>query len=471
MRSIFSVLVVLCSLAWLPLATAQQSSSVSGSWQGRLSVSGTSLRLVIHIAEKGGVLSATMDSPDQGVRGIVASSVVVRNDSLFFAIAAAQGQFAGRIAEDKTSIVGTWGQGGLSLPLTLQRGNAVEPASFRKKQEPVPPYPYEVKDVTYPNAEAQNTLAGTLTYPSASGTFPAVILISGSGPQDRDETILGHKPFHVLADALTRRGIAVLRFDDRGVGQSTGSFASATTEDFASDVRAGIAWLRQQPMIDAKCLGLIGHSEGGVIAPMVASQSNDVAFVVLLAAPGITGEQLMYQQAALISKAAGNSQQFINANTRVQEKLFAAVKQSGDAEELRRRIEKAIHEAPPDEQQVIQAGGMTVDNQMAMLKSPWLRFFLTYNPYDALRTTRVPVLALNGEKDLQVPAKENLRAIQQALHDGGNTAVTIRELPQLNHLFQTTTTGLPSEYGAIEETFAPAALQLIGEWIGQQCKR
>lgn len=468
MRSILLVPILFCSVFCSP-CTAQQSRSVVGIWQGRLSVSATSLRIVITIAENNGVLTATMDSPDQGVRGIPASSVIVRNDSLFFAVAAAQGQYAGYIAEDGTSVVGMWAQSGMQLPLTLQRTN--QPTSLRRKQEPIPPYPYEEKLVTYTNAHAHISLAGTLTYPSSGGPFPAVVLISGSGPQNRDEALFGHKPFHVLADALTRRGIAVLRFDDRGTGQSTGDFGSATTKDFASDVRAGVVWLQQQPMIDAHRIGLIGHSEGGVIAPMIASQSSDIVFLVLLAAPGITGEQLLYEQAALISKVAGNSLHAIETNKNIQRRLFAAVKKSHDSTELRSNMEKTLEEATPDEKEFMRQAGITVDNQVAGLKSPWWRFFLMYNPYEALRTTRIPVLALNGDKDLQVPAEENLKAIKQALHDGGNNQVTVQKIPQLNHLFQTATTGLPNEYGTIEETFSPTALTIIGEWVEEHSRR
>lgn len=451
--------------------SAQQVQSITGTWQGRLSVSGTSLRLVINIAESKGALTATMDSPNQGVHGIPASSVTVQHDSVVVVIAAAQAHYAGRIAKDGTSITGTWKQAGMQLPLTLQRSTAVEASSSRRKQEPIPPYPYEEKHVTYANTGASISLSGTLTHPSSGGPFPAVVLISGSGPQDRDETIFGHKPFHVLADALTRKGIAVLRFDDRGVGQSTGDFASATTEDFASDVRAGIAWLQQQPLIDSRRIGLIGHSEGGVIAPMIASQSGDIAFLVLLAAPGISGEEVLYEQAALISKAAGHSPQTIETNKSVQRRLFGAVKSSRDSAELRRNIEKAMQEATPAEKELMQQAGITVAKQVAELQAPWWRFFLTYNPYHALRATRVPVLALNGEKDLQVPAEKNLKAIQQALLDGGNTQVTVRAFPQLNHLFQTATTGSPNEYSTIEETFSPAALTLIGEWIEEHSRR
>lgn len=469
-RTFISGLVVLFSITVLHGAQLSQPSSPTGTWEGKLNVSTVNLRLVLHIAETNGMLTATMDSPDQGTRGMVVNDVIVRNDSLLFTVVSVQGRYAGAISSDGTTIDGQWSQGPVSMPLSLRRANGLQEPS-RHAQEPVKPYPYTAEDVTFSNTAAGNTLAGTLTMPSSGGPFPAVILISGSGPQNRDGMILGHKPFLVLADALTRRGIAVLRFDDRGFGQSTGSFAKATTQDFATDVQAGIQYLQSRPDIDARRIGLIGHSEGGLVAPMVAVQSSNVAFLVLLAAPGFTGETILQQQAALINRGSGKSEAFINANTALQQRMFAAVKKSEDTTELRKNLETAFAEATPAERQLIQEAEITVDKEMGPLSSPWLRFFLTYDPIPALKQIRVPVLAITGSKDVQVPPKENLAAIGKALKEGKNAAVTVQELPGLNHLFQTTTTGLPSEYGSLEETFSPDALQLIGSWIEKQTRK
>lgn len=469
-RTFISGLVVLLSISVLHGAQLSQSSSPTGTWEGKLNVSTVNLRLVLRIVETNGILTATMDSPDQGTRGMVVNDVIVRNDSLLFTVVSVQGRYAGAISSDGTTIDGQWSQGPVSLPLLLRRADGLQEPSHHA-QEPVKPYPYTAEDVTFSNTAAGNTLAGTLTTPSSGGPFPAVILISGSGPQNRDGMILGHKPFLVLADALTRRGIAVLRFDDRGFGQSTGNFAKATTQDFATDVQAGIHYLQSRPDIDARRIGLIGHSEGGLIAPMVAVQSSDVAFLVLLAAPGFAGETILQQQAALINRGSGKSEDFINANTALQQRMFAAVKKSKDTAEIRKNLETAFAEATPAERQLIEEAQITTDTEMRSLSSPWLRFFLSYDPIPALKQIRVPVLAITGSKDVQVPPKENLAAIEKALKEGKNTAITIKELPGLNHLFQTATTGLPSEYNAIDETFSPEALQLIGNWIEKQTRK
>lgn len=470
-RTLVFCLLIAVSTSVLRSAPLPESdpSTLTGSWEGRLHVSNIDLRLVLHIAETNGILTATMDSPEQRALGIPVSDVIARNDSLLFAVPSIQGRYAGRIQPDGT-IDGQWSQGPVAIPLLLRRSEGDEGGSHRP-QEPVKPYPYNAEQVSYANAAAGITLAGTLTTPSTGGPFPAVILISGSGPQDRDETILGHKPFLVLADALTRQGIAVLRFDDRGTGASTGSFGTATTEDFATDVEAGIQYLKSRPEIDPERMGLIGHSEGGLIAPMIAARSRDIAFLVLMAAPGVSGEEILLQQGALINRAAGRSDSFIATSSALQRRLLAIAKTSADTAELRRRLEAAFADATPAEQELIKEGKLTVNNQMPVLSSPWLRFFIAYNPVTALTKVQVPVLALTGGKDIQVPADENLSAIEKALKQGGNRQVTVKKFPGLNHLFQTADTGLPGEYGLIEETIAPDVLQFIGSWIEKQVRK
>jgi len=290
-----------------------------------------------------------------------------------------------------------------------------------------------------------------------------VVLISGSGPQDRDETIFGHRPFLVLADHLTNRGVAVLRFDDRGVGESEGTFGTATSEDFASDVRAALSYLRSRPEIRPDGMGLMGHSEGGLIAPMVAVEEDDVTFVVMLAGPGVTGEEILYEQGELISAAAGQAPDVIAANRLLQATMFSIVEDHSVSEALP-LLEAALRDQLP--------AGLTEDGadqfvrgQIAQVNSPWFRFFLTYDPAPALRRVSVPVLALNGSLDLQVPPDQNLPAIRSALEEGGNADITLIELEGLNHLFQPATTGSPTEYVQIETTFDSGALDRISEWV------
>jgi hypothetical protein len=367
---------------------------------------------------------------------------------------------------------GHWVQSGRSLPLRL--GRTVGSVEYARPQEPKPPFPYAAVEVTFDNPEADSvTLAGTLTLPGGPGPHPAVVLVTGSGAQNRNEELLGHKPFLVLADHLTRRGIAVLRYDDRGVGGSTGGFFGATSEDFASDARAAVEYLATHDDIRADAIGIAGHSEGGLVAPMVAARSERVAFIVMMAGTGVRGELILYDQGELILRANGAAEDAIAANRVNQEAMFRVVMQEEDpelaAEGLRVLMLRRIDEMTGEE---LEVSGITdenrdlvVEQQIAQINGPWFRFFLSFEPADVLRRVRVPVLAINGEKDLQVPAKANLAAIEGALREGGNRDVTIVELPGLNHLFQTAGSGSPSEYSTIEETFAPAALETISGWI------
>jgi pimeloyl-ACP methyl ester carboxylesterase len=339
----------------------------------------------------------------------------------------------------------------------------------QRPQEPKRPYPYGEQEVIIDNKNAGVKLSGTLTTPNTGGPFPAVLLISGSGPQDRDETIMGHKPFLVLADHLTRIGVAVLRVDDRGVGRSTGAFLECTSEDFAEDVLACIEFLKRRSTIDSARIGLIGHSEGGLIAPMVAARSADVAFVVLMAGPGLPGEEIFYLQGDLIAKAEGVGDAFTKRNRAAQQRLFAIVKEETDRgiieKKARQEIAALMAAMPEGQRKAAEASPSFVENQIVMLLLPWFRFYLTHDPRTELMKVYCPVLAINGDKDLQVPAPENLSAIAHALKTGGNKDFSIVSLPNLNHLFQTSLTGAISQYHKIEETISPVALSAISDWI------
>ncbi|MEK6255415.1 MAG: alpha/beta fold hydrolase, partial [Gemmatimonadales bacterium] len=368
----------------------------------------------------------------------------------------AAGEFTGRFSDDRSTIDGSWAQGGASMPLLLARTDA-ESLAPNRPQEPQPPFPYEALDVEFDNLEAGIRLAGTLTIPGGDGPHPAVTLLTGSGPQDRDETVFGHRPFLVLADYLTRHGIAVLRFDDRGIGASTGDFAVATTSDFASDALAAVAFLKTRPDVDPEKIGLVGHSEGAIVAPMAANRGGDVAFAVLLASTGVNGRELLVMQAKAMNRAAGLPETVIEQRAEVQESLLDVV---ADAESDSVAAERA--------RVILADAGLTGDaaeGQIRSLLSPWMKYFLTYDPLPELRELSIPVLALNGEKDTQVPPTENLLPVEEALREGGNPDVTAEVLPGLNHLFQTAETGVPAEYAGIEETFSPAALEKIAAWI------
>src|SRR6266566_4163445 len=401
--------------------------SSEGVWQGALEANGLRLRFQLHVThDDKKQLVAALDSPDQGIGGMPAVKVSQKLTVFHFEIPLVDGVYEGTINPTKSVISGIWTQGVITRNLKFERSDQL--LELVRPQNPVRPYPYREEQVTFANPKAQVSLAGTLTLPPGPGPFPAAVLIAGSGPQDRDEAVAGHRPFFVLADYLTRKGIAVLRYDKRGIGKSTGNFDQATTEDFASDAAAALAYLKSQKEIDSKRIGLIGHSEGGIIAPLIASRSSDVAWMVLLAAPGLKGEDVMLLQSELILKTAGFDDDRIAKARDFSRQSYALAR---------------------------------------MMSSPWFRFFLDYDPVPALKKTECPVLALNGGEDLQMAPKENLAQIQKALQEGGNQDFQTKELPGLNHLFQHAPTGSPTEYGGIEETMAPEALSAISDWLAK----
>ncbi len=450
---------------------ASADTDLTGLWLGTLQVGGTPLRIVLRVSrQENKTYSAKLDSPDQGVKDIPVRSFTLNESSVRAEIEAVGGVFEGKLFSGKDEIVGTWSQGGGSLPLTLKKTDFVsEP---RRPQEPKRPFPYLEEEVSYPNPASNNRLAGTLTLPKRGGPFPVALLITGSGPQNRDEELLGHKPFLVLSDYLTRQGLAVLRVDDRGVGKSTGNFAQATTLDFASDVRAGIAYLKTRKEINPAKIGLIGHSEGGLIGPMVAADSPDVAFLVLMAGPGLNGEQIIYLQSRLIAQTAGTPAAVLATQQEIQKRMFSVLKSEPNPETAQQKLmtewEMQISNAPADQKARLEAQTETIKTLFHSQNNAWFRFFLTYDPLLALRKVKCPVLALNGEKDLQVPPAQNLPLIEEALKTGNNKDALVKQLPGLNHLFQTSKTGSPSEYSAIEETLSPTALKLIGAWISER---
>jgi fermentation-respiration switch protein FrsA (DUF1100 family) len=381
-------------------------------------------------------------------------------------------EVTGTLTEDGDRIDAVLKQRGFELPLELRRTDEV--VKVNRPQEPKRPFPYREEEVSYTNDRAGITIAGTLTLPAGEGPFPAALLISGSGAQDRDETVFGHKPFLVMADYLTRRGIAVLRVDDRGVGGTGGSLSDSTTQDLARDALAGVSYLRSRPEIDSGKVGLVGHSEGGLIAPLAAAESENVAFIVLMAGPGLPGEEILYLQSELISRAEGTGEEEIEKNLAQQRRIYDILKKGGDREAmektLRRMYEEDMAALSDQERKESELSEAQLEGQLEQLLSNWFRFFLTYDPRPTLERVRCPVLAVIGEKDLQVPPKENLSEIEKALKAGGNPDYTLKEFKGLNHMFQTAVSGAVTEYGRIEETMAPEALSFIGDWILDRMK-
>lgn len=442
----------------------QDSLSIDGSWLGALDAGGVKLRLVMKFSRTpDGQLKGAVDSIDQGVNNINVSMVTFHDGLLHVEMASLSAAYDGKMSQDGESISGTFVQGGATLPLDLKRTESGTEPKLNRPQTPKKPYPYEEVEVTYQNVPDKITLAATLTIPRGSGPFPAVVLITGSGSQDRDETILLHKPFLVLADYLTRRGIAVLRADDRGIGGTTKGTENDTTENFVGDALAGVEFLKSRKEISPKLIGLIGHSEGGMIAPMAAVRSADVAFIVLMAGPGIRGDKLLAMQSGLVS--AAECRTAANEEAAAAERLFAMIASEKDPAVAKQKVVAEEAKRADQARRRLDAELKVADARITQLISPWFQFFLRYDPRPTITKVRVPVLALNGSNDVQVPPQKDLEAIEQALKAGGNHDYKIVLLPKLNHLFQTSETGGPSEYSRIEETIAPAALQAIGDWI------
>jgi uncharacterized protein len=453
-----------------PPAVQTAEKAFPGIWLGTLKV-GIGLRLAFTVkAKPDGTFSATLNSLDQMPAELPLDQATLKEKSVHFEWKAQRIAFDGTLNEAGTEIAGKFKQSGLALTLLLKKVDRL-PETHKRPQEPKPPFPYRAIDVKFENKAGHSKLAGTLTIPRTPSRPPAVVLITGSGQQDRDEAIAGHRPFYVLADYLSRHGIAVLRVDDRGVGGSTGDVAHSTSEDFAGDVIAALDYLRTRSDIDVHKLGLMGHSEGGEIAPMVANRTPDVAFIILLAGPGLPGDQIVLLQLTAILKEGGVPDALIDKLRAFQEKLYAAVKAESDGPTLTKKINALYTEfaatLSDTEKKMSGISPEAGSTAAKMLGSPWFRFFLTYDPRPALTRVKCPVLALVGEKDIQVPAKQNVPELEKALRAGGNKDFTVREMPHLNHLFQTCKSGSVMEYSKIDETFSPSALALIAQWINE----
>jgi hypothetical protein len=431
-------------------------SDIDGAWTGTLDAGARKMHLIFHFANASNGLTASMDSLDEGVKGIPATVVTRADSALTLEFKQMGAKFAGKIAGDLNTIEGKWLQGTAAIPLKVTRAKEGASLERRRPQNPVKPYPYREEDVSYPNKSAGITLAGTLTIPPGHGPFPAVFLITGSGAQDRDEALLGHRPFLVLADHLTRQGLVVLRADDRGTAKSGGVFATATTADFAIDAEAAVAYLKTRAEVNPDKIGLIGHSEGGVIAPMVAARNRDIAFIVLMAGSAVRGDEIVVAQTELIAEANGMPHAKAVETGERERAVLELVETEKDPAVLERELRQKLQFEVPEAQ---------IGAQVKTLNSPWFRYFIEYDPAPALAEVRCAVLAISGSKDLQVPPQLNVPVIRKALLAGGNKDFEVVELPGLNHLFQTAQTGSPSEYAEIEETIAPLALDKMSAWI------
>lgn len=467
-RSLLTTLLLIAALTGF----TQVQKKIIGTWEGKLNL-GPGLRIVFHFEETpSGTIRATADSPDQSAYGLKCDTVIIQDDVVRVEMHKLNAIFSGRLADDFT-INGTFTQN-TTLPLELKKGISLPPIAPKRPQTPQPPFPYKSEDIEYDSPDHSLHYGATITIPEGKGPFPAALLVTGSGPQNRDEELADHKVFAVLADALTRNGIVVLRVDDRGVGKSTGIFADATSEDFAKDVNTSLDYLLSRPEVNRKKTGLIGHSEGGMIVPMVASKRSDIDFAVLLAAPGIKIDSLMAEQNAAILRSVGVSQSSINAYIPLYKRLMKDIITSKDTAEAISKASSLFRQWLPtiDSTNLKELGfnsGTSIHNVTSVLvegfSGKWFKYFLAFDPQPYLQQLKCKVLALNGEKDIQVIASSNLPAIESALKKSRSKKFTVQKMPGLNHLFQTCRTCTLQEYGELEETFSPAALKIINDWL------
>lgn len=461
-------LVLSVAFLFIITKTAAQQSVFVGDWQGKL----MGLRLVFHITEKDGKLDATMDSPDQGANGIPCDQVKMNEDTVVINVSIIGGNYTGTLSADKKLLTGKWSQGGGSFDLVVGKDGL--PPEKPKQQTPQPPFNYNVEEVEYDNADKSVHLGATLTFPSAGSKFPAAILISGSGQQDRDETIMGHKPFAVIADHLTRLGFAVLRVDDRGVGKSKGEVEKASSADFAGDVITGLEYLKKRTEIDVNRIGLIGHSEGGIIASVVAAERKDINFIIFLAAPGIKGAELLAEQGEQMLLKEGVSEATVKAYSPLYKKLISISINETDLAKAQQSAKKeyAAWQSTVKAGQLEELGFITeeiaeaiIDSLMKEFSATRMQYFLKTDPTVFIEQTTAKVFALYGENDIQVIPASNTEGIKKALSKSKSPVHKVKVMPGLNHLFQKCKKCSVAEYGELEETFSPEALAEIENWL------
>jgi uncharacterized protein len=470
---------------------AMYGKDINGYWNGILRRPNTNpLRICFKISQSKDGIKSSMDMPDQGLKHFPMTSTTFDSINVIITSNEAKISYEGTFLEAskkdpnaKDSLLGFFNEGGKHYPINIGKGI---PDTLVRPQEPKPPYSYHIEEVMFENKKDKISLAGTLTMPKKSGLFPVVILISGSGPHNRNEEMYGHKPFLVIADNLAKNGIGSLRFDDRGVGQSGGDYKTASTEDFKEDVESAINYLQTRPTVDKNAIGLIGHNEGAIIAQLTAaSRTKEIKFIVLLNGAGIPCDKLQLMGNELLGKASGLDDKTLKKNFNLNRGAYDIVMKNNAPEKLRSKLTAYMTQSLADTSKKVLtlADGKVdsvavkrakadsiqlahyVDNQVNELASPWMQHFLKYDPAKTLEKIKCKVLVYNGEKDLQVPGKQNIEAIVAALQKGGNTAYDTKLYPSTNHLLQNCKTGSPAEYEKIEQTISPQMLTEMTKWL------
>ena len=427
---------------------------IEGYWKGQIDLGGQQLEMAFDIATTENGYSATLDVPAQGAFDIPVDETLFQDNRLEMTMSAMGASYTGMLKGD--TIDGEFTQYGMKLPLNLAKAEK-EAKQMTRPQDPQPPFNYRIEEVTFTNPKEGNTLTGTLTTPEGDGPFPAMVLVSGSGQQNRDEELMNHRPFWVIADYMARHGVAVLRYDDRGIGGSGGEVYNATSMDFSYDAEAAFDFLRSQKCVDASCVGILGHSEGGIINFMVAARRPEVAFLVSLAGPAVNGIEVLKAQGEAIGRSKGMTEEMIAVSCASSGQMYDVIGSSNDREEADSLLRQLLKGWGYNEELTEQTVGL--------LASPWMYYFMIYDPTEAIVKTNCPALLLNGSKDVQVVASQNLPAYEKIIAEHGKTNMTLREMPELNHLFQHCETGSPNEYFTIDETISPEVLEIVADFV------
>ena len=445
----------ICNIVLLLLfAVGSSFAQIEGYWKGKIDLGGQQMEMAFDIASTGNGYSATLDVPAQGAFDLPVDETLFLDNRLEMTMSAMDASYSGTLKDNH--VEGEFTQHGMTFPLNLEKGEK-ESQQMVRPQDPQPPFNYRVEEVTFRNEKEGFDLTGTLTIPEGDGPFPGMVLVSGSGQQNRDEELMNHRPFWVIADYMARHGIAVLRYDDRGIGGSGGEVYNATSMDFSYDAEAAFDFLRNQKLIDASEVGILGHSEGGTINFMVAARRPEVAFLVSLAGPAVNGIEVLKEQQAAILRASDMTEEAIQFSSNANAQLFDIVEASSNREEADSLL-----------RQLVQGWGYNeelTEQTVGQLASPWMYYFLKYDPTEAIVKTDCPALLLNGSKDLQVIASQNLPVYEKIIAEHGKTNLTVREMTDLNHLFQHCETGSPNEYFTIDETISPEVLEVIAGFV------
>lgn len=450
------------SLTFFLASIFTYSQEIVGSWQGELEVQGMKIPLIFNITAEGSNFKSTMDSPKQGAKGIPVTKTTFSNNELFLEAINMNVTYKGTFQNDK--IEGLFIQNKIELPLILTKVTDTTAFIQRRPQTPKAPFDYPTEEVRFENPTDKNTLAGTISIPKNKKDFPIIIMITGSGSQDRNEEIFGHKPFAVIADDFAKKGIATLRIDDRGVGESSKGNDNPTTANYATDINAAVEFLAKKGYNN---IGLLGHSEGGMIAPMVATSNKKVKFIISMAGPGIAIDQLMAMQIEKGGQLAGENPEKLKLDVEISKKTFQFIK-NYKGNDLKSELEKMYlidFQKYPDSIMPKENIAIEAKNESEKFTNKWLLYFISFDPADYISKLKIPVLAINGNLDFQVDSKSNLNGFEKNLTKARNKNFKIVEMSGMNHLFQECTTGFVTEYGEIEQTISPKVLLEMSDWV------